>query len=76
LKQKRKNNKKYAGKSALIEPLSPRVLYSVDIFGLGGDIGLPDETELDLTIALAIPQEDQPTQTEVVFVMVLMQISD
>ena len=68
MKPKNKNNKKYAGKSALIEPLSPRVLYSVDIFGLGGDIGLPDETELDLTIALASPQEDQPTQTEVVFV--------
>jgi len=50
LKQKKNNKKKYAGKSAFIEPLSPRVLYSVDIFGLGGDIGLSDETDLELVI--------------------------
>ena len=68
MKQKKHKNKKHAGKSAFIEPLSPRVLYSVDIFGLGGDIGLSDETDLELALALDNSQEQQPKQTEVVFV--------
>ena len=68
MKQKKNNNKKHAGKSAFIEPLSPRVLYSVDIFGLGGDIGLSDETDMELALALDNSQEQQPKQTEVVFV--------
>jgi len=68
VKRKKNNNKKHAGNSAFIEPLSPRVLYSVDIFGLGGDIGLSDETDLELALAFDNPLEPKPKQTEVVFV--------
>ena len=70
--QRRDKKTKRKAARALIEPLSPRILYSVDIFGLGGDIGSDidsaDDLEAQLPAALISNDELQPKRTEIVFV--------
>ena len=70
MKKQSKSAKKHArNKSALIEPLSPRVLYSVDVFGLGGDTGLPEESELALLADFGTTDDSAlNSRVEVVFV--------